>query len=70
MFDYQATNVDEITFPMGTSLTVLRKGDDKEKEWWWSRLGGKEGYIPRNLLGVSTNTSINGVITFKCTYTF
>ena len=45
--------MDELSFITGSSLLVIRKGDEKEKEWWWARLGGKEGYIPRNLLGVS-----------------
>lgn len=53
VFDYQATSTDELSFQTGSKLTVLRKGDDTEKEWWWSQLNGKEGYIPRNLLGVS-----------------
>lgn len=52
VFDYQATNADELSFRIGDKLTVLRKGDDVEKEWWWSRLNGNEGYIPRNLLGL------------------
>ncbi|CAL1529424.1 unnamed protein product [Lymnaea stagnalis] len=52
VFDYQATHTDEISFRIGDRLTVLRKGDDVEKEWWWSRLNGNEGYIPRNLLGL------------------
>ena len=38
---------------MGDELIVLRKGDDYEREWWWSRLSDHEGYVPRNLLGVS-----------------
>ena len=53
VFDYQATKTDELSFQIGDRLTVLRKGDDTEKEWWWARLTGKEGYIPRNMLGVS-----------------
>ncbi|GFO35358.1 Apoptosis-stimulating of p53 protein 1 [Plakobranchus ocellatus] len=52
VFDYQATKTDELSFQIGDKLTVLRKGDDTEKEWWWARLNGKEGYIPRNLLGL------------------
>ena len=27
--------------------------DEDEIEWWWARLNDKEGYVPRNLLGVS-----------------
>lgn len=52
VFDYQATKTDELSFQIGDKLTVLRKGDETEKEWWWARLNGKEGYIPRNLLGL------------------
>ncbi|RUS83016.1 hypothetical protein EGW08_009204 [Elysia chlorotica] len=52
VFDYQATKTDELSFQIGDKLTVLRKGDDTEKEWWWARLKGKEGYIPRNMLGL------------------
>ena len=37
-------------------LVVVRKGDEVEKEWWWSRHqdreDAREGYIPRNLLGL------------------
>jgi apoptosis-stimulating of p53 protein 1 len=52
VFDYQATNTDELSFRNRDKLTVLRKGDETEKEWWWAQVGGKEGYIPRNLLGL------------------
>ena len=34
-----------------TPLTVLRCGDNFEIEWWWCK-SGKEGYVPRNLLGL------------------
>lgn len=53
VFDYEAHNPDELNFKEGDRLTVLRKGDEWEREWWWSRVNDKEGYIPRNLLGVS-----------------
>ena len=53
VYDYMAENDDELSFQSGDKLKVIRKGDDCEKEWWWSRLGSKEGYAPRNLLGVS-----------------
>lgn len=52
VFDYTAQQPDELSFKAGQQLTVLRKGDESEREWWWSRLGDKEGYVPRNLLGV------------------
>nr|XP_018895668.1 PREDICTED: apoptosis-stimulating of p53 protein 1 isoform X2 [Bemisia tabaci] len=52
VFDYEAHNADELSFREGDRLIVLRKGDECEKEWWWSRLNDREGYIPRNLLGL------------------
>lgn len=53
VFDYEAQHSDELSLKNGDSLVVLRKGDDNEREWWWSKLGNREGYVPRNLLGVS-----------------
>lgn len=53
VFDYEAQHADELSLKNGDSVVVLRKGDDNEREWWWSKLGHKEGYVPRNLLGVS-----------------
>ena len=53
VFNYNAQNSDELTFADGDCLQVLRKGDEHEKDWWWTRLGHSEGYIPRNLLGVN-----------------
>lgn len=53
VFDYTAQQPDELSFKAGQQLMVLRKGDENEREWWWSKLGDKEGYVPRNLLGVS-----------------
>lgn len=53
VFDYAAQQADELSFTAGQQLTVLRKGDENEREWWWTRLNDNEGYIPRNLLGVS-----------------
>ncbi|PSN31774.1 hypothetical protein C0J52_26138 [Blattella germanica] len=53
VYDYEAHNADELGFKEGDKLVVLRKGDEWEREWWWSRLGDQEGYVPRNLLGAS-----------------
>lgn len=52
VYDYEAHNSDELSFKEGDKLIVLRKGDEWEREWWWSRLNDQEGYIPRNLLGL------------------
>lgn len=53
VFDYTAQQPDELSFNDGDEITVLKKGDENEREWWWSRLEDKEGYVPKNLLGVS-----------------
>lgn len=52
VYDYEAQNPDELGFKEGEMLVILRKGDDLEREWWWSKLRDREGYIPRNLLGL------------------
>ncbi|XP_076273577.1 ankyrin-repeat, SH3-domain, and Proline-rich-region containing Protein isoform X3 [Rhynchophorus ferrugineus] len=52
VFDYNAQQPDELSFKAGQQFTILRKGDENEREWWWSKLGDKEGYVPRNLLGL------------------
>ncbi|GFY41559.1 apoptosis-stimulating of p53 protein 1 [Trichonephila inaurata madagascariensis] len=52
VYDYEGQNADELSFKDGDMLTVLRKGDDEESEWWWSRILDEEGYVPRNLLGL------------------
>ncbi|XP_071078970.1 apoptosis-stimulating of p53 protein 1-like isoform X1 [Haliotis cracherodii] len=52
VFDYDSSNSDELSFKIGDKITILRKGDEREKEWWWARRNDKEGYVPRNLLGM------------------
>ncbi|KAI4804284.1 hypothetical protein KUCAC02_025916 [Chaenocephalus aceratus] len=52
LWDYTAQQADELSFSEGDALTVLRRRDDTETEWWWSRLSDREGYVPRNLLGL------------------
>ncbi|XP_039293647.1 apoptosis-stimulating of p53 protein 1 isoform X4 [Nilaparvata lugens] len=52
VFSYEAHQADELSFGEGDRLVVLRKGDEWEREWWWTRLGDREGYVPRNLLGL------------------
>lgn len=53
LWDYEAQNNDELSFHEGDAITILRRKDDNETEWWWARLNDKEGYVPKNLLGVS-----------------
>ena len=53
IYDYKAHRSDELDFGVGAKLTVLRRGDDFEKEWWWCKVNAeREGYVPRNLLGL------------------
>ncbi|XP_042356604.1 apoptosis-stimulating of p53 protein 1-like isoform X3 [Plectropomus leopardus] len=52
LWDYAAQQPDELSFSEGDALTVLRRRDDTETEWWWARLNDREGYVPRNLLGL------------------
>lgn len=60
VFSYEAQQSDELSFEVNDQLIILRKGDDAEREWWWAKMKetGKEGYVPRNLLGVSWIFSI------------
>lgn len=52
LWDYDGESPDELSFKEGDCLTVLRREDAEETEWWWARCADNEGYIPRNLLGV------------------
>ncbi|XP_037100803.1 protein phosphatase 1, regulatory subunit 13Bb isoform X3 [Syngnathus acus] len=52
LWDYEAQNPDELSFREGDAVTVLRRQDDSETEWWWAQLEDTEGYVPRNLLGL------------------
>ena len=57
VFSYDAQQQDELKFSVNDKLTILRKGDEAEREWWWARNdAGQEGYVPRNLFGVSNST--------------
>lgn len=53
LWDYEPQSDDELGFIEGDCMTVLRREDEVETEWWWARCGDHEGFIPRNLLGVS-----------------
>uniref|UniRef100_A0A8C7CS48 Protein phosphatase 1, regulatory subunit 13Bb n=1 Tax=Oncorhynchus kisutch TaxID=8019 RepID=A0A8C7CS48_ONCKI len=52
LWEYEAQSPDELSFGEGDAITILRRQDDSETEWWWGRLDHREGYVPRNLLGV------------------
>nr|XP_020642309.1 apoptosis-stimulating of p53 protein 2 isoform X1 [Pogona vitticeps] len=52
LWDYEAQNDDELSMKTGDCMTVLRREDEEEIEWWWAQLNEKEGYVARNLLGL------------------
>ncbi|XP_028994224.1 apoptosis-stimulating of p53 protein 1-like isoform X2 [Betta splendens] len=52
LWDYTAQQADELSFSEGDAIIILRRRDDTETEWWWARLNEREGYVPRNLLGL------------------
>ncbi|XP_034050691.1 apoptosis-stimulating of p53 protein 1-like isoform X2 [Thalassophryne amazonica] len=52
LWDYTSQQPDEMSFSEGDALAVVRRRDDTETEWWWVRLNDREGYVPRNLLGL------------------
>ena len=61
LYSYSADEQDELSFECGEELTVLKRGDATEREWWWAEnMTGETGYIPRNLLGVG-NININAL---------
>lgn len=66
VFSYEAQQSDELSFEVNDQLIILRKGDDAEREWWWARMKatGKEGYVPRNLLGVCTLYIVDNLSVF------
>uniref|UniRef100_A0A665T1M9 SH3 domain-containing protein n=1 Tax=Echeneis naucrates TaxID=173247 RepID=A0A665T1M9_ECHNA len=52
LWDYEPQSDDELGFSEGDCMTVLKQKDEVETDWWWARCGDREGYIPRNLLGL------------------
>ncbi|XP_075060418.1 apoptosis-stimulating of p53 protein 2 isoform X2 [Mixophyes fleayi] len=53
LWDYEGDDDDdELSLKEGDCMTILRREDEDETEWWWARLQDKEGYVPRNLLGL------------------
>ncbi|CAK6962297.1 protein phosphatase 1%2C regulatory subunit 13Bb isoform X2 [Scomber scombrus] len=52
LWNYEAQNADELSFSEGDAITILRRQDDSETDWWWARHEDNEGYVPRNLLGL------------------
>lgn len=58
-FRYEAKNSDELSFAVNEALTILKKGDASEEEWFWARNAqGNTGYVPSNFLAVSRRDSV------------
>lgn len=70
LWDYTAQHPDELSFSEGNALAVLRRSDDVETEWWWARFNDREGYVPRNLLGVSKHKSYGSKYYRHCVMLF
>lgn len=62
LWAYEAQNSDELSFHEGDALTILRRKDESETDWWWARSGDREGYVPKTLLGVSTQRGTWGPV--------
>ncbi|KAL2086054.1 hypothetical protein ACEWY4_017113 [Coilia grayii] len=52
LWDYDAEAEDELCFREGDCMSVLRRDQQEGEQWWWARSGDREGYVPRNLLGL------------------
>lgn len=52
LWDHEGDGSDELSLKEGDCMTILRREDEDETEWWWARIVDKEGYVPRNLLGL------------------
>ncbi|KAJ7304290.1 hypothetical protein JRQ81_011833 [Phrynocephalus forsythii] len=52
LWDYSAEFNDELSFREGEPVTVLRRDDPEETDWWWASLYGREGYVPKNYFGL------------------
>ena len=65
LYNYNAMSDDELNFQVNEELTVVRRGDDLEDEWWWvANKQGIEGYAPRNYLAVRFVT--NAIVELSC----
>ncbi|KAG7263943.1 hypothetical protein CRUP_007010 [Coryphaenoides rupestris] len=57
LWPYEAQGSDELTFTEGDALTVLRRHDDAETDWWWARLEDGEGYVPATCWGCTPGSN-------------
>ena len=54
-YEYRAESGDELTLRVNDKLTVIRRGDKDEQDWWWCKCADREGYVAKNLLAVSSH---------------
>lgn len=52
LWSFEPEEPDEIQVSEGDCLTVLHRDQRSDALWWWVRGAQREGYIPRNLLGL------------------
>lgn len=38
VYDYSSEQPDELSFKCGDAVTILRRGDEYERDWWWGQL--------------------------------
>lgn len=51
--EYKKHQSDELSLEEGEMLKILRRGDEKERYWWWAKkASGNQGYVPFSLLTV------------------
>ncbi|XP_039388469.1 intersectin-2 isoform X2 [Mauremys reevesii] len=53
MYDYAATNEDELSFSKGQIINVLRKDD---ADWWQGEISGVTGLFPSNYVKMTTDS--------------
>ncbi|KAK2119419.1 hypothetical protein P7K49_000805 [Saguinus oedipus] len=51
LWDYKAQNSDELSFHEGDALTILRRKDESETEWWWRTLENGRAMCPKTCWG-------------------
>ncbi|CAF3193942.1 unnamed protein product [Rotaria socialis] len=74
LYDFEPSNssddakYNELTFKDGDQLRILRRGDENESEWWWTRheTNQQEGYVPRNYLGLYPRVRPGSMASTSC----
>lgn len=54
LYDYSATEADEITIQRGERFSLLQSYDD---DWWLIQINGKQGMAPSNFLSLDPPSS-------------